>query len=250
MAKVSDSEQQARTREPEKISISEMGRTEDGRTISSDRRLFMQLLAFGDCTDTAELRGQLRNGGVHGVLYEDVNDPKGVALLTFTEDPEYFVTDLRGFLHRSRFNELTPKAEYTMLGRTYTLGYESDLDETLITRPRERVCSAEYPWAIWYPLRRSGSFDRLPASEQRQILMEHGGVGHAYGKAGYVFDVRLACFGLDKHDNDFVIGLIGPELYPLSAIVQRMRKTEQTSLHLQKLGPFFVGRVVWQHGAP
>jgi chlorite dismutase len=34
---------------------------------------------------------------------------------------------------------------------------------------------------------------------------------------------------------------------PLSAIVQRMRKTKQTSLHLERLGPFFVGKAIWQN---
>jgi chlorite dismutase len=43
-----------------------------------------------------------------------------------------------------------------------------------------------------------------------------------------------------------VIGLIGKELFPLSALVQAMRKTQQTSLYLDRLGPFFVGRAVWQ----
>ena len=56
----------------------------------------------------------------------------------------------------------------------------------------------------------------------------------------------LACHGLDKFDNDFVIGLLGPELYPLSCIVQRMRKTKQTSQHLERLGPFWIGKVAWQ----
>jgi chlorite dismutase len=68
----------------------------------------------------------------------------------------------------------------------------------------------------------------------------------AYGRAGLGHDLRLACHGLDKNDNDFVVGLIGPELTPLSMIVQRMRKTKQTSLHLEKLGPFFIGKVAWQ----
>ncbi len=71
--------------------------------------------------------------------------------------------------------------------------------------------------------------------------MEHGGVGMAFGRAGLGYDIRLACHGLDKLDNDFVVGLLGPELHPLSTIVQRMRKTRQTSLHLERLGPFFVG---------
>ena len=57
---------------------------------------------------------------------------------------------------------------------------------------------------------------------------------------------RLACHGLDVHDNDFVIGLIGRELHPLSHLVQTMRKTVQTSQYLQTLGPFFVGHVRWQ----
>jgi chlorite dismutase len=35
-------------------------------------------------------------------------------------------------------------------------------------------------------------------------------------------------------------------LFPLSAIVQEMRKTEQTSQYLDSLGPFFVGKVLWR----
>jgi len=33
-------------------------------------------------------------------------------------------------------------------------------------------------------------------------------------------------------------------LFPLSAVIQAMRKTQQTSLYLDRLGPFFVGRRV------
>jgi chlorite dismutase len=133
-----------------------------------------------------------------------------------------------------------------MLGRTYSIGYEHDLEETLIGRPRRRLLDPNLRWVIWYPLRRSGSFEQLSRKEQDSILMEHGGVGMAFGRAGLGYDIRLACHGLDQADNDFVIGLLGPELHPLSIIVQRMRKTKQTSLHLERLGPFFVGRVAWQ----
>ena len=59
-------------------------------------------------------------------------------------------------------------------------------------------------------------------------------------------DVRLACHGLSRDDNDFVIGLLGASLHPLSVVVQRMRKTRQTSQYLARLGPFFVGRARWQ----
>ena len=47
--------------------------------------------------------------------------------------------------------------------------------------------------------------------------------------------------------NDFVIGLVGRELYPLSACIQAMRKTQQTSRYIEKMGPFFVGKAVWQN---
>ena len=57
--------------------------------------------------------------------------------------------------------------------------------DALITRPRGKVCDPALSWAIWYPLRRAGSFEQLSAQEQRVILMEHGGIGHAFGRAGW-----------------------------------------------------------------
>ena len=236
--------------ESETVDILEHGRDEDRRPITSNRRLFMQLFAYGGCGDTTALADALGSHGIKGVLYEDVSDPHGVAMLTFSEDPTYFVEDVRRFLQRPPFAELVPKPEYTMFGRTYALGYESDLVDMLIHRPIRRVLDRTLAWVVWYPLRRAGSFEQLAPKEQNTILMEHGGVGRAYGKAGYVHDVRLACHGLDKHDNDFVIGLLGPELHPLSSLVQRMRRTRQSSLHLDRLGPFFVGRVAWQSAPP
>jgi chlorite dismutase len=239
-------DQKPDTAAPPEVDVYEHSRTADGGSLRLDRRLFMQLLAYGGAHDTAPLVDGLRQAGLPAVLYEDLNDPQGVALLSFSEDPEAFLVDLRPFLKRPPFSQLTPKPEYTMLGRTYARGYEPDLEQALIDRPRRRVCDPALPWAIWYPLRRAGSFEQLSADEQRVILMEHGGVGRSFGRAGLGYDIRLACHGLDKHDNDFVVGLVGPDLYPLSAIVQRMRKTLQTSLHLERLGPFFVGKAVWQ----
>jgi chlorite dismutase len=228
------------------VDVAEHGRSADGGTTSLDRRLYMQLHAYGSARDTAGLISALEEVGVEGVLYEDVNDPTGVALLTLSESPEAFVSDHRTFLQISPFAQLEPKPDFTMLGRTYALGYEQDLEDTLVERPRRRVLDPALPWAIWYPLRRAGSFEQLSRREQDTILMEHGGVGMAFGRAGLGYDIRLACHGLDREDNDFVVGLLGPELHPLSIIVQRMRKTKQTSLHLERLGPFFVGRVAWQ----
>ncbi len=226
--------------------VAEHGRTAEGDTTSLDRRLYMQLHAFGGARETAPLVDALGAAGIDAVLYEDVNDPEGVAVVTLTEDPGAFVTTVRSFLQSPPFADLERKPELTMLGRTYAIGHEQDLEEALVERPRGRVLDPKLPWAIWYPLRRAGSFEQLSRSEQDTILMEHGGVGMAFGRAGLGYDIRLACHGLDQADNDFVIGLVGPELHPLSIIVQRMRKTKQTSLHLERLGPFFVGRVAWQ----
>ena len=230
----------------ESVDVAEHGRGADGETTTLDRRLFMQLHAFGGARDTQALIAALDSAGVVGTLYEDANDPMGLALLTLSEDPEAFVSEYRSFLQASPFVDLAPKPELTMLGRTYALGYEPDLEETLVERPRRRVLDPALPWAVWYPLRRAGSFEQLSRQEQNTVLMEHGGVGMAFGRAGLGYDIRLACHGLDQADNDFVVGLLGPELHPLSVIVQRMRKTKQTSLHLERLGPFFVGRVAWQ----
>lgn len=231
------------------VDVAEHGRSATGERTTLDRRLYMLLRAYGRAPDTGTLVAALEGAGVEGVLYEDVHDPTGVALLVLSEDPELFVSELRAFLRRPPFSELEPRPELTMLGRTYALGYEEDLVETLVERPRRRVLDPALRWAVWYPLRRSGSFERLSRSEQNAILMEHGGIGMAFGRAGLGYDIRLACHGLDRADNDFVVGLLGPELHPLSIIVQRMRKTKQTSLHLERLGPFFVGRVAWQSRA-
>jgi len=229
------------------VDIAEKGRSQDGSQVLLDRRLYMQFMAFGRAGDPASYGRVLESDGIRAVLYEDLNDPYGLGLLTFSEQPEEFLTRVRPLLRSQTFAGIEMKPEYTMLGRTYAIGHENDLEDTLITRPIQRVTDPDLTWAVWYPVRRSGAFEQLPAEEQRTVLMEHGGVGRAYGQAGLAYDIRLACFGLDKHDNDFVIGLLGHELHPLSAIVERMRKTRQTSQFLTNLGPFFVGKKVWQN---
>jgi hypothetical protein len=197
----------------------------DGLPQRSDRRLFMQFLAFGGCHDASPLGDTLARGKVSGVLYEDVNDPRGIGLLTLSEDPDFFLDRVRPLLNGPGFSTLIQKPEYTMLGRSYAIGYEPDLEDVLLARPRRTVLNPLWKWAVWYPLRRSGKFAQLADQDQRVILAEHGAIGMSF---------------------DFIVGLIGKDLYPLSAVVQAMRKTQQTSLYLERLGPFFVGRALWQ----
>jgi len=215
-----------------------------------DRRLFMRLQVFGGCADPKPLVSALEASRLEAVLYDDVNDPHGVGLLALSEDPTAFVGGYRELLNSEPFAGLPLRSELTMLGRTYSSGFEQDLEEWLFRRPRRTVLNPAWPWAIWYPLRRTGGFARLSPKEQGEIIREHSILGRAYGDADFAHDVRLACHGLDVHDNDFVIGLIGRELHPLSHLVQTMRKTTQTSQYLQTLGPFFVGHVRWQSAGP
>ncbi len=219
----------------------------NGQTL--DRRLYMQLLAFTRCSEPRRVIDELAADNFQAAVYADVNDPYGIAMLTMHDDPAFFVDALRPVMQRQTFTALTPRPELTMFGRTYSLGYEPNLQDTLFDRPRRTALNPAWPWAVWYPLRRSGAFARLADDEQRKILMEHGVIGHSFGAADLGHDVRLACFGLDAHDNDFVVGLMGKELAPLSVLVQTMRKTTQTSMYIERLGPFFVGRKVWQSAA-
>src|SRR6186713_464105 len=70
--------------------LSEMGGQKDGQPQRSDTRLFMQLMAFGGCVDVAAVARHLESSGVEGVVYEDINDPMGIAILTFSQDPNVF----------------------------------------------------------------------------------------------------------------------------------------------------------------
>ncbi len=228
------------------LDLRERGGVKDGQPQFSDRRLFMSLTAFTGCRDPKPLADALARCGLDCVLYEEVSDPQGVAVLAMTDAPGLLLEKLRPALQSAAFASLAPKPEFSMLGRTYALGYEPKLEDWLLQRPRRVALDPAAPWAVWYPLRRSGSFARLPRAEQQEILKEHGIIGRRFGDAGAAMDVRLACHGLDKNDNDFVIGLIGKELAPLSQLVETMRPTVQTSQYLTNLGPFFVGRAVWR----
>jgi Chlorite dismutase len=229
---------------PDEVKVEVAERGANGQV--SNRRLFMQLQVFGGCGEPKALAGTLERSRIEAALYTDLHDPRGVGVLSFAEDPAFFVTRLREVLGAEPFAGLDRKPELTMIGRTYSSGFEPDLDDWLLQRPRRTVLNPAWPWAVWYPLRRTGAFSKLSAQEQGAILREHGAIGRAYGDADLAHDIRLACHGLDVHDNDFLIGLCGRELQPLSHLVQTMRKTVQTSEYMASLGPFFVGHAIWQ----
>ena len=233
-----------------KIDTRERGAPKEGQPQHLDKRLFMQLLVFQVPVGTSieanqqALLSALREAGVEGVVYADANDPRGVGLLTFGEDPALFVDAVRPLFEAEPMRDWTLRPELTMIGRTYSSGYEQDLAYWLLDRPRQTVLNQEWNWAVWYPLRRTGAFEQLEPREKGGILREHAIIGRAFGEQDLAHDVRLACHGLDTNDNEFLIGLIGAELHPLSHVVQSMRGTKQTSQYIQQMGPFFVGRVI------
>jgi chlorite dismutase len=231
------------------LDLRERGAPIEGQPQVLDARLFMQLLVLRPTeltSDTPRSLGQsIKDEGVGVVIYEDAVDPLSLGILTFSTEPLDFVDKVRKALlnHGAGFSV---RQEFSMFGRAYSTGYEDNLEYWLLRRPVETVTNPAWPWAIWYPLRRSGSFEKLEPREKGSVLREHAEIGKAYGRADLAHDVRLACHGLDANDNEFVIGLIGKDLHPLSHVVQKMRGTRQTSEYINQMGPFFVGRAVFR----
>ena len=217
-----------------------------GEAQSLDTRLFVQLQVFTGCLDTAPAIDAVRRSGLAAAVYANLNDPRGIGIVTMAEDPSVFAEGFRDLLTASPFRELTPVPDFTMIGRTYAQGREADLEDFLLHKVPRGILNPDHPWAVWYPLRRVGPYNRLSRAEQGKIMMEHGMLGRRYGEAGHAVDVRLECHGIDRDDNEFVIGLIGPKLFPLSRLIKDMRATRQTAEFIQAMGPFFVGKVIYQ----
>ena len=217
-----------------------------GEAQISEKRLYLQLQVYTGCPDPRPLAEALQASGIDSVLYLDVNDPRGVGVLAMSEDPALFAGPFRDLQNKAPFAALARRPQLTMIGRTYATGREPNLEFMLLKKPRQTALNPEWPWAIWYPLRRKPTFAVLEPAEQGKILYEHATIGMAFGAADAAHDVRVNCYGLDQDDNEFVIGLVGKDLTPLSQCVQEMRKTQQTAKYIKKLGPFFVGKVYWQ----
>jgi chlorite dismutase len=216
----------------------------------SERRLWLQLQVYTDCPKPGPVIDAVKASGLESVVYLDVNDPRGIGLLAITEDPAALAGPFRELQASGPFASLRRRPELAMIGRTYGTGREPDLEFALLKKPRAATLNPAWPWAVWYPLRRKAVFATLEPEKQGKILHEHAMIGMSYGMADFAHDVRLSCYGLDVDDNEFVIGLTGKDLHPLSHIVQEMRKTVQTSKYIRKLGPFFVGKAAWQSPAP
>ncbi len=229
------------------IDLREWGGKIDGTRQEMNERLFMQLLVFDVPEDlvvanveTAFIDVVTRNK-IPCVLYRDLNAPRGLAIISWSSEPEYFATTFRAAMQTGALARVHQRHDHTMIGRTYSHGHEPDLKHALLARPVENLLRDSWDWGVWYPLRRKGAFETLDPEVQKSALREHASIGMAYGRQEVAHDIRLACHGIDRADNEFVIGLVGQTLHPLSHVVQSMRKTKQTAEYIEKMGPFFVG---------
>jgi len=82
------------------------------------------------------------------VPYDGLQTPELNAFGCLRDDPDFFVTKLREFMCRPEFAALTPKLEYSMLGRSYALGHEPDLEDWLFEKPRRTATNPDWPWAV------------------------------------------------------------------------------------------------------
>ncbi|MGD8341202.1 MAG: hypothetical protein PVH89_10490, partial [Gammaproteobacteria bacterium] len=151
------------------LDLSEKGRR-GKEVISLNRRLFMKFTAFTDVEDTRRAIKALEDTGLTAAIYADINDPYGIGVMVASEDPSAFVTTLRDAFNSDPFDVYDYKPEFDMLGRSYSIGYEPDLEETLITRPLTKLVDPRNEWVVWYPLQRSKGFYVLPEERQKSIL--------------------------------------------------------------------------------
>ena len=71
--------------------LRERGGEKDGEQQFSDQRLFMQLLVFDECEDSNKLKFELNDQSFQSVLYQHINNPHRVGLLTFNTDVNFFI---------------------------------------------------------------------------------------------------------------------------------------------------------------
>lgn len=222
----------------------------DGERQYSQRRLYMQLRILDVSSPIAPFIEELKKlfTSIPSLLYIDAASSNTVGLLTWSDDPSTFAIGVNQSLVKLS-SKFTERPGWTMFGKTYSNGHETNLDEYLFKKPIRNTTRDDLDWAVWYPLRRKGPFYTQPPPDQCQMLLHHAAIGKSFSQVGAAYDIRLKCFGIDSHDNEYVVGLVGSDLHGLSRVVEEMRKTKHTAEFLDSLGPFFVGKKIWKSPA-
>ena len=135
-------------KEDRKLDLREKGAVKNGEAQFLDQRLFIQIQVFTGCEDLKALEHPLENLKFPAVLYENLHDPKGIALLTMSQNPEHFFTRTRPLFSSRPWAQLSLKPDYSFFGRTYSLGYEPNLEDWLLKRPQRVILDEQFPWAV------------------------------------------------------------------------------------------------------
>ena len=141
-------------RRPSPPDLLEHGAPKAGIPQTLDARLFVQLQVFTGCSDAAVLVDPIRRSGLDAVLYADVNDPRGVGLLTMSEDPEIFTGPARALLAHPPFDRLTHRPELTMLPSEYFARHcviASDSDDDFVAPTIATVGADHVAWSSDFP---------------------------------------------------------------------------------------------------
>jgi chlorite dismutase len=213
----------------------------------SDNTLFVQLQVFdiepaaGPRAIVSALSRRLREKRIDGVIYGDANDHRGIGLLTWASDPAAILENVHALLGGKRFSALTPRPGWVMFGRVSGESAEGLPDVVL---------HAEQRWATWYPMRNKAEWGTLDQAKKAAAQKEHGAVAKEFVDSDKVSYVRLSCNGLDPEDNDHIFGLTATSLEDISLLQEAMRGTSQIANYVDKIGPVFVGRKVWQNPEP
>lgn len=160
-----------------------------GNGQTCEERLYVQLHVL-DANSSANLPGareklkkQLETRDVSSVVYDDVNNPRSIGLLTWSTDPSHFVKVVNPILQMGGIGDvLTPRPRWTMFGKTYANGHEPSLVDFLIEKVPRNATRADAPYAVWYPMRRSGDFYMQSPEDQCRMLLHHAAIGKAFAE--------------------------------------------------------------------
>lgn len=224
----------------------------DGTREQMNERLYVQLrvLDFTSAQGREEglmaAEAALKRSALQFVVYKDVCSSTALGVLCWTKDPHQLATEFNDLICslicvHDGVIAAEERSGWSMFGRTYSAGHEISLKDALFDRPIRHIKDSNCQYAVWYPMRRKATFYTQPPEDRCSMLLSHAAIGKSYSDIGAVHDVRLKCFGMDPHDNEFVIGLVSSNINSISRVVEDMRATRHTAEFVESLGPFFTG---------
>ena len=207
----------------------------------------MKFTAFGGCADPQAAVAALAEDGVEGALYVDANDPQGIGLIVAAEDPGLLRDDaaravqppaVRGVHAQARVRHARPHVLDRLRARSRGHAvHEAARQDAEPREPLGRVVSAAARRRSFRRCRPIISAASWPSTARSR---------NATAPAGMPPTCASRATASTRTTTTSSSACSARTCIRLSAVVQEMRKTEQTAQYLDSLGPFFVGKAVWQ----